>query len=54
MKLGYLVDLDLCMGCKACEVSCKVENDVPLSSWRLRVKYVIKEFFLILQEHLHH
>ena len=40
MKLGFLVDLDLCMGCKACEVSCKVENEVPLSSWRLRVKYV--------------
>ena len=40
MKLGFLVDLNLCMGCKACEVSCKVENEVPLSSWRLRVKYV--------------
>ncbi len=40
MKLGFLVDLDLCMGCKGCEVACKVENEVPLSSWRLRVKYV--------------
>ena len=40
MKLGFLVDLDLCMGCKACEVSCKAENNVPLNSWRLRVKYV--------------
>ncbi len=45
MKLGFLVDLDLCMGCKACEVSCKVENEVPLSSWRLRVKYVDQGLF---------
>ncbi len=40
MKLGFLVDLNLCMGCKGCEVACKVENEVPLSSWRLRVKYI--------------
>ena len=45
MKLGFLVDLDLCMGCKACEVSCKVENEVPVSSWRLRVKYVDQGLF---------
>ena len=45
MKLGFLVDLNLCMGCKACEVSCKVENEVPLSSWRLRVKYVDQGLF---------
>ena len=40
MKLGFLVDLSLCMGCKGCEIACKVENEVPLSSWRLRVKYI--------------
>jgi Fe-S-cluster-containing dehydrogenase component len=40
MKLGFLVDLNLCMGCKGCEIACKVENSVPLSSWRLRVKYI--------------
>jgi len=40
MKLGFLVDLTLCIGCKACEVACKSENNVPLGSWRLRVKYV--------------
>jgi len=38
MKLGFLVDLNLCMGCKGCEIACKVENSVPLSSWRLRVE----------------
>ena len=40
MKLGFLVDLSVCMGCKGCEIACKVENNVPLGSWRLRVKYV--------------
>jgi len=28
------------MGCKGCEIACKVENEVPLSTWRLRVNYV--------------
>lgn len=40
MKLGFLVDLNNCIGCKACEVACKSENSVPVNSWRLRVKYV--------------
>lgn len=40
MKLGFLVDLNNCIGCKACEVACKAENEVPVNSWRLRVKYV--------------
>lgn len=40
MRLGFMVDLDLCMGCKACEVACKSENEVPINAWRLRVKYV--------------
>ncbi|MFA6188454.1 MAG: 4Fe-4S dicluster domain-containing protein, partial [Sulfuricurvum sp.] len=25
MQLGFLVDLRLCMGCKGCEIACKVE-----------------------------
>lgn len=40
MRLGFLVDLDNCMGCKGCEVACKAENEVPVNAWRLRVKYV--------------
>jgi len=40
MRLGFLVDLSLCMGCKGCEGACKAENNVPVNSWRLRVKYV--------------
>lgn len=25
-----VVDLDYCLNCKACEVACKIENDIPL------------------------
>ncbi len=55
MKLGFLVDLSLCMGCEGCEVACKVENKVPLHSWRLRVKYVdVGDIGLKQKEHLLH
>jgi len=27
---GIIVDLDLCVGCYACEIACKQENDVPI------------------------
>ena len=31
-KLGMLIDLSLCIGCNACTVACKRENDVPLGA----------------------
>ncbi|WP_028950536.1 4Fe-4S dicluster domain-containing protein [Sulfurihydrogenibium subterraneum] len=51
MKLGFLVDLSRCMGCMACAVSCKAENDVPLHSWRLRVKYIDQGEFPEVKRH---
>ncbi len=39
-RAGILVDLRLCVGCHACSVSCKTENEVPLGGFRMRVRYL--------------
>ena len=39
-RAGMLVDLDRCIGCHSCSVSCKTENDVPLGNFRMRVRYL--------------
>lgn len=39
-RAGMLVDLDRCIGCHSCSVSCKTENDVPLGDFRMRVRYL--------------
>ena len=31
-------DADLCMGCHACEVACKVEHDLPVGVNRVRIE----------------
>ena len=38
-RAGILVDLRRCVGCHACSVSCKTENEVPLGGFRMRVRY---------------
>jgi Fe-S-cluster-containing dehydrogenase component len=34
---GIIKDLDLCVGCYACEVACKQENNVPIGTKWVRV-----------------
>ncbi|MFT7464450.1 MAG: Fe-S-cluster-containing dehydrogenase component, partial [Pseudohongiellaceae bacterium] len=39
MQLGFVLDNSRCIGCHACTVACKSENDVPLGDFRTWVKY---------------
>lgn len=39
MQLGFVIDQSRCIGCHACTVACKSENDVPLGDFRTWVKY---------------
>lgn len=38
VRWGFLVDLRRCIGCEACTVACKTENDVRLGVFRTSVK----------------
>lgn len=38
-QLGFVIDHSRCIGCHACTVACKSENDVPLGDFRTWVKY---------------
>ena len=40
MRYGFAIDHSRCIGCHACSVACKEENDVPLGVYRTWVKYV--------------
>ncbi len=40
MNYGFVIDNRKCIGCHACSVACKSENDVPLGVYRTWVKYV--------------
>lgn len=54
MQYGFVIDQEACIGCHACTVACKAENDVPVGGFRTSVKYVeigkypsIKRSFLV-------
>jgi len=40
MNYGFVIDNRACIGCHACSVACKSENEVPLGVNRTWVKYV--------------
>lgn len=42
---GFVIDQRKCIGCHACTVACKMENNVPLGVYRTWVKYIEKGSF---------
>lgn len=51
MQYGFLMDHNLCIGCHACTVACKAENDVPVGSFRTWVKYTEQGTFPDVKRH---
>lgn len=45
MRYGFVIDHRKCIGCHACTVACKSENEVPLGTFRTWVKYIEKGEF---------
>lgn len=45
MRYGFAIDHRRCIGCHACTVACKSENEVPLGVFRTWVKYTEKGEF---------
>jgi Fe-S-cluster-containing dehydrogenase component/formate-dependent nitrite reductase membrane component NrfD len=39
VQLGFVIDHSRCIGCHACTVACKSENNVPVGAFRTWVKY---------------
>ncbi len=51
MRLGFVIDHSRCIGCHACSVACKEENQVPLGVYRTWVKYIEKGTFPDVRRH---
>jgi Fe-S-cluster-containing dehydrogenase component len=50
-QYGFVIDQRKCIGCHACTVACKSENEVPLGKFRTWVKYVDKGTFPSVRRH---
>lgn len=37
---ALVVDLRRCLGCHACSIACKTENETPLGEFRMRVRWL--------------
>ncbi len=51
VQYGFLIDHRRCIGCHACTVACKSENEVPVASFRTWVKYQEKGRFPAVKRH---
>jgi Fe-S-cluster-containing dehydrogenase component/formate-dependent nitrite reductase membrane component NrfD len=51
MRYGFVIDQDRCIGCHACTVACKEENQVPVGVFRTWVKYIEKGAFPHTRRH---
>lgn len=51
MQYGFVIDQRRCIGCHACTVACKSENDVPLGDFRTWVKYAEVGEFPTVRRH---
>ncbi|MCB9879553.1 MAG: 4Fe-4S dicluster domain-containing protein [Planctomycetes bacterium] len=56
MQYGFVLDQRRCIGCHACTVACKSENEVPIGDFRTWVKYTevgsfpqVKRHFAVLR-----
>jgi Fe-S-cluster-containing dehydrogenase component/formate-dependent nitrite reductase membrane component NrfD len=51
MQYGFVIDQRRCIGCHACTVACKSENDVPIGDFRTWVKYAEVGRFPAVRRH---
>ena len=48
-RYAMAIDMERCIGCEACVVACKTENEVPAGSFRLRMREIVTGTFPHLQ-----
>lgn len=51
MQYGFVLDQRRCIGCHACTVACKSENEVPIGDFRTWVKYTEVGAFPAVRRH---